>query len=104
MLKIIFNFACTTSHNYSYDIQLSEFIKSVYTQNTAIDTILKSRIIKSSRLKHLKNIWLMLMMKRAVLFTIASKEPFEMLEEMFREKISIESQTELKIPANLQWR
>ena len=44
------------------------------------------------------------MMKRAVLFTVASKEPFEMLEEMFRKVIIIESQTELKIPANLQWR
>ena len=40
------------------------------------------------------------MMKRAVLFTVASKEPFEMLEEMFRKVIIIESQTELKIPAN----
>ena len=57
MLKIIFNFACTTSHNYSYDIQLSEFIKSVYTQNTAIDTILKLRIIESCRLKHLTNFY-----------------------------------------------
>ena len=58
MLKIIFNFAGTTSHNYSYDIQqLSEFIKSVYTQNTAIDTILKLRIIESCRLKHLTNFY-----------------------------------------------
>ena len=86
VLKTIINFACTTSHNSG--IPLFEFIKNVYTQNTTIDTILKSRIIEYCRLKHLKQIWLIVMMKRAVLFTIASQESFEMLEEMFRKIIN----------------
>jgi hypothetical protein len=98
VLKTMINFACTTSHN--SDVQLSEFMKSIYTQNTAVGSILKSKIIESCRLKHLKHIWLILMMKRAVLFTIASQEPFEMLEEMFRQIINNDIQSSLKIPSN----
>jgi hypothetical protein len=98
VLKTMINFACITSHN--PDLQLSELIKSIYIQNTAVDSILKSKIIESCRLKHLKHIWLIIMMRRAVLFTIASQDPFEMLEEMFRDIISNDIQSSLKIPSN----
>jgi hypothetical protein len=96
VLKTMINFACTTS-NIS-DLQLSEFIKAVYTQNNSVDTVLKSRIIESCKLKHLKHIWLIIMMKRAVLFTLNGQEPFEMLEDMFRQ--TIDNHLELKLASN----
>ena len=98
VLKTIINFACTTSND--KDIKLSDFVKVVYIQNNSVDTILKSRIIENCKLMHLKHIWLIVMMKRAVLFTVNDQESFEMLDDLFRKVIQDENQMVLKIASN----
>jgi hypothetical protein len=87
VLKAMINFACTTSFN--PEVCFSEFVHQVYPQNTSIETILKARITETCKLKHLKHVWLIIMMKRAVLFTLNGQEPFEMLQSDFRHETNV---------------
>ena len=94
VLKTIINFACTTWNN--SDEKLSEFVKKVFPQDSSVDSILKAKITETCKLKHLKHVWLIIMMKRAVLFTSNGQEPFEMLQKDFR----IETDAEFTLPVN----
>jgi hypothetical protein len=70
VLKIIINYARTTSAK--GDEIISNFIKRIYLDSTLAnyEQILKPNIAFNCELRHLRHIWLILMTKRAYLYTI----------------------------------
>lgn len=83
-LKIIINYAITTSARPNETIL--SFIHKIYTDNLAkqSEIILKSRIIEGCSLAHLKLIWIILTMKRSILYTLNDQDPFDKLNSCFK--------------------
>ena len=96
MLKTIINFAGTTS--VKGDMKLAEFVHMIYVDSTHKnpDQILKAKVTESCQLKHLKHLWIIIAMKRAILFTLNNQDPFELLEEMFRKETKGGGSTDIK--------
>jgi hypothetical protein len=84
ILKIVINFAITTSASPNDSVSL--FMRKIYTEALAkhYESILKAKIIEHGKLKYLKHIWLLLMMKRSVLYTLNGQDPFENLNSNFK--------------------
>jgi E3 ubiquitin-protein ligase RNF213 len=84
LLKTVINFAVSTSAN--QDMKLSEFIRTIYINNSykSADRVLKINTIETCQLKHLTHLWIILMMKRAILFSLKDQEPFEFLDDTFK--------------------
>lgn len=82
-LKTIINFAVSTSA--SEEMKLSEFVRAIYANSYKYtDRVLKINTIETCQLKHLNHLWLILMMKRAVLFSLKDQDTFEFLDDQFR--------------------
>jgi hypothetical protein len=83
VLKIIINYGCTTESD--GNLKLINFAQMIY--STSHDNMLfRTKFIEQLQLKHLKHLWLLISMKRAVLLTLNDQDPFETLEDIFREK------------------
>ena len=91
-LKVIINYASTLSADSSESIRL--FIKKIYSNDSSLfklsEQILKSKIIEKCQLMHLKHIWLLLMMKRSILYTINNQDPFDYLNAAFKSNMNLE--------------
>ena len=88
-LKIIINYASTTLIN--SDASIISFVDKIYPSNqshqshqSAKKRIMKSKILENCQLKHLKHIWLLLNIKRSMLYTINNQDPFETLSNAFK--------------------
>ncbi len=85
-LKLVINYASTLSADSAETI--SSFIKKIYSNDPALfkqsEQILKTKIIEKCQLKHLKHVWILLMMKRCILYTINNQDPFDYLNESFK--------------------
>jgi hypothetical protein len=88
-LKIIINYAMST--NSKSNESIINFLKKIYTniEIKASEAVLKSKIVECCQLKHLKNIWILLMMKRSILYTINGQDPFEKLNSCFKSVIEV---------------
>ncbi len=89
MLKILINYGCTTESD--GDLKLCRFTEMIYSKNSE-QLLFKSKFFEQLQLKHLKHLWLLISMKRAVLLTLNDQDPFELLEDIFREKNDDESE------------
>ncbi|CAF0704523.1 unnamed protein product [Brachionus calyciflorus] len=87
ILKILINYAKTTASD--SDEFIRDLIKKVYIERN-VETILKSNIIEQCQLKHLHNIWILLMMKKAFLNTVNNMNAFENLNDRFKEPKEID--------------
>ncbi len=67
VLKIVINYACTTSVN--SEISVASFVDKIYPNNGQPGGVLKSKTIQTCRLKNLKHIWILLNLKRCILYT-----------------------------------
>ena len=100
LLNIIINYAITTQPNQA--TYLSNFVRSIYIDPSTMslrcnsDAVLSTKIIDNCQLKHLKHLWILLMMKKAFLYTVNNLDPFESLGEKFRDQ----SEIEVEITAN----
>lgn len=77
-LKVIINYAITTSA--SGELRISQFMERIFANNASyLETAMramKTKISKHGQLKNLKHIWILLMTKRALLFTINEQVKF----------------------------
>jgi hypothetical protein len=91
LLRIIINYALATVPN--KDEQIVDFLRKIYTEISLkqAESILKTKIIETGKLKYLKHIWLLLSMKKAVLFSLNNQDPFEALNENFKNTIEQEN-------------
>jgi hypothetical protein len=89
LVKIIINYAKTTSA--SSDENLKLFIERIYAENnlkTARDA-LKFNIQDYCQLKHLKNLWIVLMIKKMIFNYRNDQPPFENLHSEFKNVNSV---------------
>ena len=86
-LKVVINYASTLSADSAESI--NSFIRKIYSNDPALyklsEQILKTKIIVKCQLKHLKHVWILLMMKRAILYTVNNQDPFDYLSESFKQ-------------------
>lgn len=96
MIKTVIKFGSTTSAE--ADVTLEAFLKRIYVGNNQknFNFVLKHTIISNCSMKHLKNICIVLMMKRAILLTYENQDPFENLNEIFK----TEHDSPWKLPLN----
>jgi hypothetical protein len=69
-LKIIINYAITTSADSTESI--GSFLNKIYTGDLVkqSESILSSKIVENCSLGHLKNVWIILIAKRSILYTL----------------------------------
>lgn len=86
ILKIVINYASTTAIDSSTTI--ASFINKIYPSSgcTGGQKVLKSKTVEACELKHLKHIWLLLNVRRSMLYTISGQDPFEMLRDTYKEE------------------
>lgn len=86
MLKIVINYAITTRADAEQTV--SSFIRKIYAESAAkhAEQMLKTKIVEHARIKFLKHVWLLLSVKRAVLYTMQGQDPFESLNSGFKEE------------------
>jgi hypothetical protein len=86
VLRIVIKYAITTSANPQESIAL--FIRKIYTESSEkqkqVESLLKTKIIEHGKLMYLKHLWLLLMMKQSVLYTLNGQDPFENLNVNFK--------------------
>jgi hypothetical protein len=68
ILKIVINYASATSVD--SDTTVASFVKKIYPGSGQTGGVLRSKTIEACRLKHLKHIWILLNLKRCILYTI----------------------------------
>lgn len=95
ILKIVINYASTTAVDSSTTI--ASFINKIYPSNGVAGTqkMIKSKTLETCELKHLKHIWLLLNVKRSMLYTINGQDPFEMLRDTYKEDKAIKLKVNL---------
>jgi hypothetical protein len=83
-LKIVINYARTTYADRDENIGL--FLRKIYVESSlkSAELNLKSRITETCQLKHLKHIFILLSMKRSILYTNMGQDPFENLSSSFK--------------------
>lgn len=103
-LKVVINYASTLSADSTETI--NSFIRKIYSNDQSLyklsEQILKTKIIEKCQLKHLKHVWILLMMKRGILYTINNQDPFDHLPESFKTDKPIEFNTSL-LDSNSVW-
>jgi len=91
-LKVIMNYASTLSTDSREKI--SSFVRKIYYNDLQLvkesEQILKEKIIEKCQVEHLKNVWIILMMKRCVLYTINNQDPYDYLNSAFKSTEEIE--------------
>lgn len=94
--KTLINYGKATSA--SPDLSLSLFIRKIYPESFIkdIEQILKSNTMDRCCMKNLKHISVILMMKKALLYTLENQDPFEDLHGLFKSQDKID----LLIPMN----
>lgn len=88
-LRLIIDYVIVSSLD-SND-NLENFIQKIYSppyRNQA-ETILKTKIMKCGKVKHLKLIWILLITKQSILSTNDGKDPFEALNDIYKKEIAL---------------
>lgn len=92
IVKIIINYASTLSVRSSES--LSSFIKKIYSNDSNLvkhaEQMLKTKIVDKCNLGHLKHIWLILMMKKSIMYTKHNQDPFDYLNSAFKDEIEFD--------------
>jgi hypothetical protein len=97
LLKIITNFACATQID--GESKIIDFIRKIYVNPNlrSMDYIIKANAIEFCKIKHLKHLWIAVMLKSAVLNSFNSTDIFELGDEF---KVKLSSDLELLLNQN----
>jgi hypothetical protein len=83
VIKILINYVKTTLPK--GETNINEFMRKIYIAKNSESNSLTANITDNCQLNHLKNLWFLLMMRKAYLFSINNLDPFESLNENFKQ-------------------
>ncbi len=90
MLKTVINYGRATAAQAGEEV--SVFLNKIYVEHSKrnFEQVLGSKIIENCQMKHLKHVGVILMLKKALLYTFEGQEPFENLNELFKKEHDFE--------------